>query len=225
MDEHPCSRLRKCAFSIFAMTAINKASRRLPPRLSQRFSTLILCILKMQFVALIAAACEMYQTMRLIAGTLTARRAETQRERKRERELSPVWSWTQASHVESGRRERTRVSRGVCVMRVSDCLTGEATVWERGCACVCVRVTAQPRERTVAQSSSSAPGPARIYLKIYIYFFKYETTDIFGSEALRPTEIDTNGKASKAQRDAKAEWSNRQEIKVSERYLVCSLKR
>lgn len=100
-------------------------------------------------------------------------------------------------------------------------------MWERGCDCACVPVcvTAQPRERTVAQSSSSAPGPARIYLKIYIYFFKYETTDIFGSEALRPTEIDTNGKASKAQRVAKAERSNRQEIKVSARYLVCSLKR
>lgn len=98
----------------------------------------------MQFVALIAAACEMYQTMRLIAGTLTARRAE--RDRERERELSPVRSWAQPSHVDS---RRTVVSRGVCVMRVSDCLTREATMWECGCACVCVCVTAQPRERTV----------------------------------------------------------------------------
>lgn len=40
----------------------------------------------MQFVALIAAACEMYQTMRLIAGTLTARRTE----RKRESENFPL---------------------------------------------------------------------------------------------------------------------------------------
>lgn len=39
----------------------------------------------MQFVALIAAACEMYQTMRLIAGTLT----ERERERGRERENFP----------------------------------------------------------------------------------------------------------------------------------------
>lgn len=36
----------------------------------------------MQFVALIAAACEMYQTMPLIAGTLAARRAEKENERE-----------------------------------------------------------------------------------------------------------------------------------------------
>lgn len=42
----------------------------------------------MQFVALIAAACEMYQTMRLIAGTLTARSAKRERN-GRERENFP----------------------------------------------------------------------------------------------------------------------------------------
>lgn len=77
----------------------------------------------MQFVALIAAACEMYRTMRLIAGTLKAGRGET----------SPRSSWTQPSHVGSAGSKRTRDPRGVCVMRVSDCLTREATLMEGAC--------------------------------------------------------------------------------------------
>lgn len=57
----------------------------------------------MQFVALIAAACEMYQTMRLIAGTLTARRAERDRERERENFPQSVVGLSQVTLIAGAR--------------------------------------------------------------------------------------------------------------------------